>query len=504
MKKPTSITITSNDQQLKPEEGEVNNMASHNITSPSTTTDAAAAATTRSSRSSSRDNGSYTSDTSQTNDDMATTMSGEVEQATDMQSPKTETQPQPQPQKLHEKSQRSSEGEEKNKTLTFYDKNGTSTGAPVPTAAPTAAASSSSRGSGGKEQKKKKKQKNRVFHTWDALMEKLRNSVTYVVLKMTHSAASHPWWWVIGILLISFGLLGIGFATNFDYNVAPDESLTPKDSVIREQKQWILEESGFPPQPLSLRALLHNEGANVVSQEGVDRMFQVLDAVQEKDNYQQLCDTALEENEYGFGGICHIRGISLFWNHSRDIMEEDVASDVDVVLAFNRDKYPDGSGVDRRELMGRMTYFNDLAIGAESFLLEIVIPATAPNAEAVAESVLDTLVDLRQKWTEDKTNVYQSQNNQTTTSFHLEVYLTDFSLESETLRAVFKDLPLIPSVFVIMAFFTCLIFSTSHKPGDTQVKQRILLGIGAVVAVVLSLAASYGLLYTIGESILLS
>ena len=179
----------------------------------------------------------------------------------------------------------------------------------------------------------------------------------------------------------------------------------------------------------------------------------------------------------------------MFWNHSRAIMEENVQSDVDVILAVNTPKYPDSSEVDQRELMGHMTRHNDIVVFAESFLLEIVIPAAPSDAKAVSEAVLDTLLDLRQQW---------ASNSTVPTAYRLEVYLTDFSLESETLRAVFNDLPLIPTVFVIMALFTCLVFSTSHKPGETQVKQRIVLGMGAVVAVVLSLATSYGLLYTIG------
>lgn len=354
--------------------------------------------------------------------------------------------------------------------------------------------------SGDPRSRPSKKQKSRhpitkhakgVHRLWSSLMDKLRDGVTYVVLLMADSAAAHPWWYVIGTLLLSGGLVGIGMATNFEYSVSQYDSLTPKNSVIREQKHWILEESGFPPEPLSLRALVHRnrEGSNVLTREGVDHAFQVLEKVQAVDSYHELCDEASEVNDVGYGGLCQLRGVSLFWNHSRAIMEGEITSDVDLILAVNSEKYPDGSDVEPREIMGHMTYHNDVIISAESFLLEIVVPASRPNAEEVIEIALDTLLDLRKEWA----------SNSTTSSFQLEVYLDNHSLEAETLRAVFKDLPLIPTVFVVMTVFTCLVFSTSHKPGDTQVKQRIFLGIGAVVTVVLSMTTSYGLLWAIGE-----
>lgn len=327
-----------------------------------------------------------------------------------------------------------------------------------------------------------------ITRYWVSLMAKLRDSVSYVVLLMTHSAATHPWWHIIGITLLSLGILGIGLLTNFKYNIATSEELTPKNSVLREEKQWILDESGFPPQALSLSALLHKEGKNVLSRVGVEHVFQVVDAVRNVETYKTLCNEADASNQHGYGGLCHIRGVSLFWNQSRNIFEEDVSSDVDVILAVNADKYPDGSSVKPKEIMGHVTYHYQTIIEAESFLMEFTVPDTVPDAKKVSEDVLDAIMKLRRQWATNSS-----------TAYHLEAYLTDFSLESETLRAVYADLPLIPTVFVIMTIFTCLIFSTSHKPGETQIQQRLVLGIGAVITILFSLATSYGLLYIIGE-----
>jgi cellobiose-specific phosphotransferase system component IIC len=78
--------------------------------------------------------------------------------------------------------------------------------------------------------------------------------------------------------------------------------------------------------------------------------------------------------------------------------------------------------------------------------------------------------------------------------------------------AAFKDIPLIPGVFVVMTIFTCLVFSTTTKKQHGasnvdsasnsrscwQYQQRILLGLGTVWTILLSICTSYGLLWIIG------
>ena len=330
---------------------------------------------------------------------------------------------------------------------------------------------------------------------WSSLMDLVRDGLSRCVLMLSHHAASHPVSYVVGTLVLSFGLLGIGFATNFDMTAKSDVSFTPFHSVINEQKEWILEESLFPPKPHSIRVLIHNQGASVTSREGVDKAFEVIQAVQGTGNYLELCEERLENNDVGFGGMCHIRGVPLFWNNTLAEYQASVQSDVDVLLAISATNYPDTSKVEPLELMGHIEYYRDTIVSAESFLMEILVPEAPSNSRGLTEAILGTLLDLRQEWSSPKGDDAGSEE----TTFRLEAYFTDHSLEAETLRAVFKDLPLIPIVFVIMAIFTCLVFSVSHRPdGSGRCKQRLWLGFGAVSAVCLSMAASYGMLFIIG------
>ena len=62
-------------------------------------------------------------------------------------------------------------------------------------------------------------------------------------------------------------------------------------------------------------------------------------------------------------------------------------------------------------------------------------------------------------------------------------------------RAIVRDIPLIPIVFVIMSIFTALVFWKKDK-----VRSQSLLGFSAVLSVLLSLFSGFGLLFIIGVS----
>jgi hypothetical protein len=60
-------------------------------------------------------------------------------------------------------------------------------------------------------------------------------------------------------------------------------------------------------------------------------------------------------------------------------------------------------------------------------------------------------------------------------------------------RAIEKDIPLLPIVFVVMSVFTCIIFAKRDK-----VQSRSLLEFGGVVSVLLSILTGFGLMWVCG------
>ena len=344
-----------------------------------------------------------------------------------------------------------------------------------------------------------------VLQRWVFLMDFLRKFITRSVLCITNHAANNPYSYAIGIPLLSLGLLGTGFATNFDMTVAAHDSLTGKTSIIRNRKDWVDNVSGFPSPPLSIRMMLHAQGVSVLTQQAVQHAFQVVHRVETTPGYDIVCTDELSKKHYnqkhtgyvgGFSSKCHIRGMTMLWNNSPVIMAEQVTSNDDVISAVTVAKFPDGSDVDIREIMGRPSLHEGKIIAAESLLLEFIIPSAHAKSASLETAVLESLVQLQKEWSNDPS-----------TRIDLEVF-TYLSLEQESTRAVMKDIPLIAIVFVVMALFTCAVFSskdTSNGTGksDYSSSSHVLLGLGAVICIVLSLASSYGILYIIGTPLVI-
>jgi len=333
----------------------------------------------------------------------------------------------------------------------------------------------------------------RLQQTWSRMMDRVRDGIVWVVVTLAVHAARHPKAYVGGVVFLTFALLGVGFATNFNYHTQTDEQMTAYWSRIRGQKYYIEEE--FPPRPYSLQVIVHAQGDNILTRNGIEHMMQAVESVTSTPSYQSVCEGNDDPKDAsgGLQSICSIRGITLFWNHSMDIAQEALQSEVDVILTANQDHYPDGSEVYIGEIMGRTTQNYDTVTEAQSFSLTIQIPFTDISKDAAID-VLNSLLGLRGQWLA-KEELYS-----------LEVMMADYSMEQEMVNAAFKDIPLVPVVFVIMTIFTCFVFSTSRKQGSldnpeegTRRHQRILLGLGTVVTVAMSIGSSYGLLWIIGK-----
>ena len=319
------------------------------------------------------------------------------------------------------------------------------------------------------------------FSLWVRAMNYLRHVLTEAVTKIATISALNPKRTVALVVLVSFALLGIGFATNFKMDLVADRMYTPKNSIIREHQYWVQEESGFPANPRSLRMIIHQEDGNVMNRESIEGVFEVLDTVRSIPSYEDECAKGGDFEDMNGVQTCRIRSIALFWNNSAEVFREKVSSDVDAMLQSSQEEYPDGSPVDVREIMGLAELHVKTIVESKAFFIEVALPSSSGNLELDS---IDSLLDLRDAWAQQEGN-----------PLRLEI-LGQSSLEIETTRSVVKDIPLVPVVFVMMAGFTCLIFSRRDK-----VRSRSLLGIGAVVSVFLSLASGYGINFIFGEFI---
>jgi Patched family len=319
----------------------------------------------------------------------------------------------------------------------------------------------------------------KYFNPWVRFMNNVRYSITEGIVVISTVAARNPRRTVWGVTLLTFFLAGVGMATNFNMDVAADAMYSTFTSRIREHQSWAETKSGFPAMSRNLRMIMYSVQGDksVLTKKAVEGAFKIIDTVRQTTGYAEACAESDFEDADGTH-TCNIRSVALFWNNSLDLFHETTATDVDVRLRVNKQFYPDGSPVDTLEVMGQAEVRGKNIIDARAFFLDVPLPADAMSFESEA---LANLLDLRAEW------------EKSPGPLRLEV-LAYSSLEAETMRSVLNDIPLVPIVFVIMSLFTCFIFARRDP-----VRSRSLLGLGAVIAVFLSLVSGYGLMFIIGK-----
>lgn len=226
--------------------------------------------------------------------------------------------------------------------------------------------------------------------------------------------------------------------------------------------------------------MVHADGDNVLSQEGVRRIFEALDLVRNTPGYDKAC-SGTDYVDPATGELtCEITSVTSFWNDSTAIFEQSVLSDEDAITAMSADRYPDGTPTDIAGVVGYPVAENGTLTFVQSYLAVIIFPDHSA-AEDFEKDAIDNLWDLQKTWDLDSSS-----------DFRVE-FIAERSFPDEFTRAIVKDIPLVPAVFIVMSVFTCLVFFKRDP-----VASRTFLGFGAVISVLLSIMTGYGLLFLIG------
>lgn len=319
---------------------------------------------------------------------------------------------------------------------------------------------------------------------WTRALVKIRKPVSKGVVAMSDTAAKYPKATVIIEILLAFVMVGIGLATNFYVEVDGDILWTPTPSTVLSHGEWLRVESGFPAPPRWFLMTIHAEGQNVFSQprNALERVFEALDAAVNSDGYDDVCKeaTVAMPDENG-DRTCSIASVARFYNFSIDSFNENDLSDEDLMNAISKTTYPDGTPVDEKQIFGTPKRDESGTLtSASTFLMSIAIPET-DEAFDFEEILLENILNLQKKWKGDDSNIYR-----------LDVF-GERSFDDEFNRALIKDIPLVPLIFVVMSMFTCFFFFRR-----SWVFSRAMLGFGAVCSVLFSIIFGYGLMFTIG------
>jgi len=274
----------------------------------------------------------------------------------------------------------------------------------------------------------------------------------------------------------------LGFATNFNAELDKDHACTPQGSRSLSHGEWIDDESGFPEEPRWVLLQLHADGEDILSREAIQRVFQAVHLVRNNSKYAEICaehETPIVDQETG-NFTCPIHSVLTFWNNSEAIFNNRIGDDDECIEALSNTTYPNGETVDRPLIMGyaKADDTSNKLLSAKSFVVTIAMtPADEDKAEDVEKKAIDAILDLQEEWAAEPGNRFKIEVN---------AYR---SFGDEFSRAITKDLPLIPMVFVVMVILCCLVF---HK--RDRVQSRSLLGFGAVCTVLLAIMTGYGML----------
>ncbi|CAB9522284.1 Pick C1-like protein 1 [Seminavis robusta] len=315
---------------------------------------------------------------------------------------------------------------------------------------------------------------------WAGFVRRIGKLITIFLTACAGVAARNPHRCIAWTTLLSLTLVVVGCLTNFTLVLDNTELWPPHSSFAYQQMLWFYD-SDFNFDYRNVDLVIHAEGANVLTQAGVSRVFEAMSVVQGMENYQEGCRWAELVGDSYHVGECHEHSVTDFWNRSNFVFEQETQSDEQARLTMSVPSYPSGETVDLSRIIGNAKKDkNGTLTTGEAFLVEFDLPWSLETAEFELIAV-NALLELKEKWKAEDSN-----------PFRLEV-VAYRSYEDEFMRAIILDLPLLPAVFVVVCLFCCLVFWRYDK-----VHSRCLLGIGAVVCILLSIMASHGLMFLCG------
>ena len=317
---------------------------------------------------------------------------------------------------------------------------------------------------------------------------------------MSHFSAAHPKLVIVGTIIFSVGILLIGMATNFEA-VTDNDVWTPQNSKSALHGTWIEEESNFPKALRTSVLVLHRDGKGLFGEdetdtslalESVKRLFESVDEFRNTPRYDELCEMSefvhpSASNDANWTHTCQIVSATGFWNDSTTVFESQAVSNEAALKTMSASLYPYGGVVDHNQIIGYNKFTDKVLSYGKSYVTVIFLPVDKEDDETseaftadFEKEAIDRILDLQDKW--------EAQG----TDFRVEI-ITDRSFEDEFGRAITKDLPLMPLVFLVMSVLTVLFFFRRDK-----VLSRGWVGFGAVVTVLLAILASFGFLFVIG------
>ena len=331
------------------------------------------------------------------------------------------------------------------------------------------------------------------------------------------------------ILALSLALPALAVATNSIAIKSDAEYLVPQHSYPAQQEEWI-RHTFTTSRPSFI--LLHAAGANVATAAGIQKLWQVEQAVWQFVQQQQaatpggFCGSSLTQ------AACHLLSATNFWKNQAQFTADMAAAavpDETVRATLSKQIFVDGSSVDRSLIFGKYETTNDnnnsnnnnngggggdQVVSAQSFRTTLLLGDFEADDKWNVELELSQLIlDLNEQWAaqekEEEEAAAVAANNTTTTTtttktphFRLEVFNFG-SVNQEVDIGVAEDTPLVALSICVMGLYAAVILTRCGKNAKQQVlvSSHGMLGLGATVTVMLSMATAYSLCALLGQPI---
>ena len=228
---------------------------------------------------------------------------------------------------------------------------------------------------------------------WTKAINALRKPIYDVLHFVTDLSARNPGYTISLVIFLSIALLIVGLVTNFRMDSDEDMLWTPRDSPAVKHRKWIDDHSGFPEEPRAFFLFFHHNGANIISEGNVFRVFEALDVVRELPHYDEMCLKSDFLDEDGIP-ICRIFGVTQFWNDDATKL----AKESDIIGKMSNLTFSDGSQVNEKSIFGYAVRNDEGRLQSAQSFMQIVYFSGTDLAEDLEGDAVGKIVELDKKW----------------------------------------------------------------------------------------------------------
>lgn len=350
--------------------------------------------------------------------------------------------------------------------------------------------------------------------TWSRTIWSFQRPIRKTMTSMAVLSARYPLLVVVLSLSISTCLFVMGYFTNFVIVEDEVQLWGTQGSMLLKDRDWVhnvFEPANHEEDANYVTILVHKHGDNVITKDGMRTVLHILDRVRSNDatGYQDFCGnygspicTPSRSLTCALNGIsiepptitCPIYSLSAAWLHNTTIFETMVESDDDVRLFFKTSSVTLNSNdkpwsLDLESLVGFPEFNGDTLVAAKSLTTHIRLPLQNSNSANEKDVIIHGAIALEQRIIQTLQQLHLEWEGDFAFEFH-----SSSSFSDEFNREVFREILLLPVVFIFLVIFTALV---SYKYSDWFLSQTFL-GIGAVIGVAASILSGFGIMFVIG------